>query len=885
MARSFPTPMTLAPGTRLGPYDVEAAIGSGGMGEVYRARDSRLHRHVAIKVLPAALATDVDRVARFEREAQTLAALNHPHIAAIHGLEETGAGGRALVMELVDGETLAERLARGPLPTDEAIGIARQIAEALQAAHEQGIVHRDLKPANVKVRPDGTVKVLDFGLAKLTMAAEAAAPANLTLSPTLTSPAGMTAVGMLLGTAAYMSPEQARGKAVDRRADVWALGCVVYEMLTGRPAFEGEDVTQIIAAVVRGEPDWSRLPSDLPPTGTLYLRRSLEKDVRRRVQDAGDFRLALEGVFDVPEESGVRRSRWRIGAIGAAVASIVAAALGFVAGRPALEPQPAGVVRFETTVAPYTGGAAPIAITPDGQTIAFTGQGPSGVRTLWLRALDVPEPKELPQGRGIGSMAWSPDNSRVAFLTDTGALQTIDVSSGTVQTLQRRVAGFQSAGLAWVGTEIVVPARGPEGTHLLLAYPVSGGNPRRVIAAKNQVLGYPDGDPAGEAIIYRAEHQDGTAQVCSASLSGEPRGCAAFDGTTLAYAGDDTVLFASGGTIFAQRFDVTRGVLEGERVAVAEDVAGNALGRHWFAVGRGVGADLLAYLPAGAAGNSQFAWLDRAGRERVNIGEAARYDAFDLSPDGRYVAVTRGERSGRALYMLDVARGAATRVQTPPIASSDVIWAPDARRVVFRSTDGIIEQPAFGGAMRLLFKHPAIGGLEHWSLDGRYIAALVRDGEERQATLLPAAGGSPLVVTRGTALIDEYRFSPDGSWLAYNSDESGRQEVYVTALPPTGERWQVSTSGGVQPRWSVKTGLLYYLAIDGTVSEVGISGGRPPNITAPRALFTIGFPPSYNVDHFDVAPDGQRFLVKLPVASQQRTPLNAIVNWRALLPR
>ena len=491
--------MAVVPGTRIGPYDVVAPLGAGGMGEVFRARDSRLHRDVAIKVLPDLAAQDADRLARFEREAQVLAALNHAHIATIYGVEDlpasegSASGGRALVMELVDGPTLADRLSQGPLTIAEALATTAQIADALAAAHQVGIVHRDQKPANVKVASNGTVKVLDFGLAKL---ADAGASSPLTLAPTMTSPALMTGAGVILGTAAYMSPEQARGRPVDARADVWALGVVLFEMLTGRRPFDGEDVTQVLAAVVRGEPDWTLLPTALSQTVRVYLRRALEKDPAARVQSIGDFRLALDGAFDVPVERVPSVGRMRAWHWGAALAGGVVIAITALAGggflRRAPSPEAQTPIRLEIPVLGIERNFGAVAVAHDGQSIAFAARNARGETTLWVRSLSSIELREVPEVRRPTVIAWSRDSRRLAVLAGVNDMKLVDLGTASVQTIHDQLEGSAQGGLglSWLGEELITP-RVVNGESVVLAYPATGGESRRILSIKDGSSGRP----------------------------------------------------------------------------------------------------------------------------------------------------------------------------------------------------------------------------------------------------------------------------------------------------------------------------------------------------------------------------------------------------------
>jgi eukaryotic-like serine/threonine-protein kinase len=878
--------MALAPGVRLGPYDVVAPIGKGGMGEVFRARDTRLQRDVAIKVLPDAAGRDADRLARFEREAQVLASLNHPHIATIYGLEDVpaadGAGvpGRALVMELVDGQTLAERLAAGPLPIDE----------ALAAAHDVGVVHRDLKPANVKTTPTGAVKVLDFGLAKLVDPGGSSPVGALSIAPTMTSPALMTGAGVILGTAAYMSPEQARGRPVDGRADVWALGVVLYEMLTGRRPFDGEDVTQVLAAVVRGEPDWTALPRDLPGTIRVYLRRALEKDPAARVQSIGDFRLALSGAFDPPVEwvaaAGTPRT-WQLAATLVAGAVIAVAGLAGVGGlsrAPSSEPQMP--IRLEVPVRGIEAPFGAVAVAPDGQSVAFAARDARGQSTLWVRHLSSLDLREIPQVRRPTAIAWSRDGRRLAVLSGTADLNTVDLVTGSAQTIRDGVEGRALAGgLAWLGEEILT-ARILNDESVLLAFPATGGEPRRILTRKDGAIRTPAVTDEG-LLLYLVAPAEGPRSLCVAESDGRERGCVPLDAESLGFS-DGRLVFSRSSDLFSQAFDPRSIALNGLPTRLVEGVV-----QTFDRVGSwGVGAAssraaVLAYYPREAARQEQFHWVDASGRPLGTLGDAGPRQGWDLSLDGQFIATTQLGVPVATVRIRDIRRGTDTPLPRSDQTSlaGDIVWSPDGTRVALRGATRITVQPASGGEARVLADVPRLGGIEQWTPDGQAILVLRTVGTVREAVAIPVAGGEPVVLARSSGLMDEMRVSPDGRWLAYNTDESGRQEVYVLPLPATGERWQVSTSGAVQPRWNPRGGSLFFMSLEGRLMEASFAGSsRPPRIGTPTSLFETGVFPTYNFDHFAVSPDG-RFLVRRPVESGGSSALHVIVNWPALLTR
>ena len=666
--------MSLAPGTRLGAYDVLALIGAGGMGEVYRARDTKLNRDVALKVLPDSFANDPDRLARFTREAQTLASLNHPNIAHIHGLEESN-GVRALVMELVEGEDLSQRIARGAIPLDEALPIAKQIAEALEAAHEQGIIHRDLKPANIKVRADGTVKVLDFGLAKA-LEPTSALSANASISPTITTPA-MTQAGMILGTAAYMSPEQARGKMVDKRADLWAFGVVLYEMLTGRRPFDGEDMTEVLGAVVRLEPPWEVLPADVPPPVRTLLQSCLVKDPRQRVADISIALFVLDKVaslaapavtaFAVPATSSMQRARlaWMV----ATAAVLAAAALAIPAVRSLRETPPLAPPETRTEiVTPATTDPTSFALSPDGRQIVFVASG-DGASRLWLRSLAATTAQPLAGTEGAAYPFWSPDSRSLGFFAD-GKLKRLDIGGGAPQTL----ATAGSRGGTWNADGVILFTPSVSGP--LFRVPASGGQAVAVTKLDRQTSHrFPFFLPDGRQFVFLAQGTPETAGIYLGSLdSAETHRLTPAD-TAAVYLSSGWLLWVRAGTLVAQRLDLKGMALSGEPVTLADQVTsdlGSAAGAVTVSA-----AGVVAYRPGGAS-RRQLEWFDRSGKALGSMGgpDENSLVAPSLSPDGRRVAVFRTVQSNTDIWLLDGTR--TSRFTFDAASDRYPIWSPTA---------------------------------------------------------------------------------------------------------------------------------------------------------------------------------------------------------------
>jgi Tol biopolymer transport system component len=860
--------LDLTPGARLGPYEIVSAIGKGGMGEVYRATDTSLKRQVALKVLPAALAGDAQRLARFQREAELLAALNHPNIAAIFGIDRSG-GVPALVMELVDGEDLVQAIERGPLPVRDALIIARQIAEALEAAHDHGIIHRDLKPGNVKVRSDGTVKVLDFGLAKA-------------MDPTSRSDVEMTMPGTIIGTSSYMSPEQARGRPVDRRADVWALGAVLYEMLTAQRAVREDE----------GEPDWSALPSGTPAGVRKLLRRCLARDAKKRLDSAAVARLEIEEALNATApESGAGtalRTNGRV-AWGIAAASLLALFAALAAWAPWLPDAAVPEMRTDIVTA-ATDDPASFALSPDGRHIVFSASG-DGTLRLWLRALGATTAQPLVGTEGGRNPFWSPDSGSIGFFTDT-ALKRFDLAGGAPQTVAPASSG---TGGTWTSDGFIVFAPSPSSP--LMRVSAAGGAAAAVTMFGPQQIGHrwPYALPDGQRFLFYAGGPPDTAGIYVGALDGTtPTQLTPAESAGVYHPGG-WLLWVSGRALLAQRLDINRATLVGEPVTVDNEVAVNNFERSAVSVSA---TGMVAYRTGGAR-QRQLAWFDASGKPLGTVGPPdATWGRPRVSPDGQRVIVARTVQGNQDLWMLDAMRPSRF---TFDAATDDIsIWSPDGTRIVFTSTrtggGDLYEKLASGaGAEQRFVASDEVKTPSSWSRDGRFILFHSTDPQtSSDLWVAPAGNGAGGPNGKGAVLLKTpFRevwgaFSPDGRWVAYMSNESGRPEIYVRPFAPPGApavggQWQVSTAGGIHPVWRPDGRELYYIDPVGALvaAPVGVSGttfqpGTPMVRFATRILG--GGIDAGQGRQYDIAPDG-RFLINT-VLDDVDAPITLLQHWR-----
>jgi eukaryotic-like serine/threonine-protein kinase len=849
------------------------------MGQVYRATDTTLGRQVAIKILPDAFAADLERLARFEREAKTLASLNHPHIAAIYGFEKS-TGVHALVMELVEGEDLSQWIARGAIPIDDALPIAKQIAEALEAAHEQGIIHRDLKPANIKVRPDGTVKVLDFGLAKATDAS-AGPSSSMSLSPTITTPA-MTQAGLILGTAAYMSPEQARGRAVDKRADIWAFGAVLFEMLTGQRAFAGDDLTITLAAVVMKDPTWALLAPKTPWGIQQLLRRCLVKDPRQRIRDMGDVRLALENANDpAPAPSPDDRRRPLLVWASAVIAGVSLAVAAFaVWNRPTAVQKTA--VRLTIPLPPGQELTSYPAITRDGQTVAYVARQGTDDAQLYLRDLSSFEPRHVTGSSGALQPFFSPDGQWVAFFAQ-GQLQKVEVSGGAPV---RLAEAPNPNGATWNDDNSIIYASSLGSG--LLRIPASGGSPESLTRPDGAAQGYahalPQALPGGRSVLFTVWGQtQGTAvlDLDSRRWNVVLPATGFFSGMFEARSGSAGRILIPDQTagIRAAPFDAGRPAATSVDASVLTDVYYDVENesRGWLAVST---TGTAVYAPGNPARTS-LVWADREGKIEPLVTDQALYREVSVSPDG-LKAVVRYELD---LWLHDLQRG--TRIRLTSGAGGNILplWSGDGARILFSSNRGgdwdIYSQSADGsGPAEVVLKRPYDQFPYSMLPDGTLLYHEIHPKTARDLWTLSPDGKTTLL--RATPFNEwSGQFSPGSGggprWVAYVSDESGRNEIYVQSYPGGANRIPVSTGGGVLPRWSRHGKELFYVTGDAVVAVAMRPDG---SFGTPRRLFdrsTFLVNPRFH--SFSVSPDGKRFLMIRRDPGSVPRQLNVILNW------
>lgn len=887
-------------GKTVGHYQVTEKIGEGGMGEVYRATDPRLNRDVALKVVPEAFAGDAQRMARFTREAQLLASLSHPNIGAIHGLEE-GEGVRALVLELIEGETLEERNLRGSVPLEEALPIALQIAEALETAHEKGIIHRDLKPANIKLTPEGQIKVLDFGLAKA-LAGEPDLPADLSHSPTLTVAA--TQAGVIIGTAAYMSPEQAKGLLADRRADIWAFGVVLHEMLTGRQLYAGETVSETLARVIERQPDLDLLPAATPTRIRELLRRCLTKDPQRRLQSIGEARIAVQEALAHPEETAPRSAATAPGSsvLGRVVpwslATVCLLALGVLWFLQPAPPLPGSPVRLHAElgadISLFTELGSAAALSPDGRLLAFVaGSASGGGRKLYVRQLRQLAATPLSGTDDARNPFFSPDGQWIAFFADN-KLKKVAATGGAAITLAETQ---EDRGGSWGDDGTIVFSPGTRGA--LLRVSSAGGSPEPLTAldeeAGETTHRWPQILPGSEAILFTVHHGGGSfddANVVIQSLGTGDRKVVQRGGFHARYLSSGHLVYHHESTLFAGLFDLKRLEMMSQPAPVLEGVASNRNngGAQFTFSATGT----VAYLPGeGASTENTLYWLKHEGPLKPLREAAAAYSSPRFSPDGRRLALDVSESGQADVWVYEWERDTMSRLTFDPAEESDPVWTPNGRRITFGSARG-------GKATFNLFWKQADGTGEvqrltqsenhqyplSWHPEGRWLAFIEQHEDQSwDIRVLPMEGdeasgwkaGEPTTFLSTPFEELDPMFSPDGRWIAYMSNESGSVEVYVRPFPGPGGKWQISTAGGTQPVWSRQGKELFYRAqerimVTSYTVEQGSFRADKPRVWSQQTLPGLGFNRPY-----DIHPAGDRFAVINPTERGESAERDQIV--------
>jgi len=936
--------VTLVTGTAVGSYEVVAPLGAGGMGEVYCAKDTRLDREVAIKVLPEAFSRDPERMVRFRREAKVLASLNHPNIAAIYGFEEVD-GKALLIMELAEGETLAESLKRGAMPVEEALGIAKQVTEALEAAHDKGIIHRDLKPANVKVSPEGRVKVLDFGLAKALAGGDESSRTEITTSPTIT--ADFTRPGVILGTAAYMSPEQARAKPLDKRTDIWSFGCILYEFLTGHRIFGGETTSDAIGAILHKEPDWTALPPTTPPTVQLLLRRCLAKDRNQRLRDIGDARIELANAISDPTSSSLwladsalseedHRHDNRRGSplqlIGMVLLAVAAAAAAWL-----IKPQPASVGQIRAEIpAPrdgriiYAGDVAgPAVVSPDGTMVAYVAQQQGNRQQIWLRRLSESESRPLRGTERAEFPFWSPDSKALGFVA-TGKLKRVDLLTKTAMTICDVSGG---RGGTWMTKDVIVLAPGFQDG--LYQVPATGGTPVRVTEVDTTLHTshrWPASVGDGNHFLYTAINHDPdksqNGAIYLGSLDGVPPRRIVPSLLNAEYALGH-MLFVRDTVLVAAPLDLTTGTMTGDSAPIANDVTPDL--STWRAAFSASEAGILAYhsvvtakdgkdasngtpLGVGSEANVSVKY-DRTGTPRSRIADGTSQLGLRIGPDNQLaLSVVNDREFGIDLWVYDMGvvgqppdPSAARRVTSMPFVECSPVWSPDGSELAFshmfvgNGSDAIYRKRIGGGVEHKLVES-ASGNVQIWPMDwtsdGKYLVYATGTWVTRLGTdihVLPLEGGEPIPLLTTDRDECNARVSPNGKWMAFRSGTSDHTEVYVVPFAPEGgpirldassgmpaEQWQISVGGGESPCWRGDGKELYYISDDSELVAVTVdTDGDTFQVGPATTLFQTKFEAGAA---YDVQQDGERFVFN-EVTVNVDTPISLIINWNELLKR
>jgi len=896
-------------GERIGPYVVESELGRGGMGEVFQARDERLQREVALKFLPREFAEDDERLARFEREARMLAVLQHQNIAAIYGLEQHD-GRPVLVMELAEGQDLAARLEQGPLAADEAERLARQLAAGLEHAHEQNVVHRDLKPSNLKVATDGRLKILDFGLARAFEGAPPGSQAALASGDTITMAQGPTGVGTVVGTAAYMSPEQARGYEVDRRADIWAFGVIIYEMLAGQRLFTGETATDTLAAVLRKDPEWDALPADAPAVLVQLCRRCLERDPQLRLRDIGEARIALEGssstMIGLPTEvlatlPGPRERRrssrvpW-LAAAGALAVAVLAVLAG-VTGRLGPQPEPPRLVRSSVIlpeglgvfVNPNSPGA-PV-ISPDGTKLAFVGQDTTGAVHLCLRSLDSDEVTVVPDTRGASYPFWSPDSRSVAYIAQNG-LHRVDTGGGPVQL----VCHTENAKWgSWNDADRILYS--PSHSASIHVVPAGGGDPVPVtdIEAEGNSRShrFPRWLPDGEHFLYLVWFSGSTAGTASgsvlrvASVDGEMNRDLMLCQSSAVYF-EGHILYVHDNNLMARPFSLDSLDFTGPPRAVLGDVL--LLGGAQFGAFTVSETGILAFMAAGGSfGEVRLEWTEGEERE-VLIDRARSIFGFDISPDGKRIAIALvdDQLGSYDIWIHEIERSLATRFTFAPESEYGPRWSADGKWIAYtgehEGQSAVFRKPVTGGGRpELVVDSDVDAVMGSWSPDGRTIAFTNTATDGSSIGLIEVEGDGEARKYRDVPYeVSQPDFSPDGRWLTYVTDETGQPEIFVEAVAANGGRWRISSDNGFSPRWSADGRRVYYLGANGDLLATEVEAAAAGLVIGRTSRIATGVVTSIQYTYSEDRA-GKRLLVQVPAQADMNRRIELVTNWQSLL--
>jgi eukaryotic-like serine/threonine-protein kinase len=876
----------LTTGFRLGPYEIVSPLGAGGMGEVYRARDTRLDREVAVKVLAASLAASADFRQRFEREAKAISSLSHAHICALFDVGHQD-GIDYLVMEMLEGETLAERLKRGALPAEQVQRLGVQIAEALDQAHRQGLVHRDLKPGNIMLTPAGA-KLMDFGLAKPSLAAQGSDARTVT--PTRTGP--LTAEGTLVGTFQYMAPEQVEGKEADARSDIFALGAVLYEMATGKRAFEGRSQISVMASILEKDPPpMSELQPMTPPALERLIRSCLAKDPANRFQSARDIALQLQWIGEAGSAAGApavvvarRKSRERVSWAISSLLFVAAVALGigFVLRAPkALSP-----VRFQFVLPEGMSVVQAPRISPDGKNLAFCAAGADGRSRIWIRPLAALDPRSVPGTEGANFRPfWAPDSRHIGFIAE-GKLKKVDISGAPPQTICDAPTGADGS---W-GNDGDILFDG-QASDPIRRVPASGGIPQEAVKGEDGMsVGWPYFLPDGRHFLY-FEFGGAKSQghVMVGSLDTKEKPTKLLDADSLSeYAPPGQLLYVREGTLVAQPFEASSLRVTGEPVPIAEQMGATSNGLADFSVSSG---GVLVYR-TGGSNEDRLVWMDRDGKEIAEVGKPAGYGTTALSPDDTRLAVSiRDQRSGKSnIWVSDLSRSVTSRLTFDSGNDGEPIWSPDGSRIVFDSdrkgVQSLFVKAASGtGPTAELWSCGDELFPNDWSRDGRFLAVNRLTAKTSwDIWIFPMDGKSqPFAFVTGPFLEILPVFSPDERYVAYMSNETGRFEIYVQQFPGPGGKWQVSANGGVEPHWSADGKTIYFRSLDGKIMAAPVDTGPAFSAGVPVALFTAQTLPGPRRNDLLVTRDGQRFLLLSPVGREGITPMVVILNWPSAL--